>query len=235
MSTAIIVSGVFRHFDIAVNSWKFAAADYYLTTQTRTQKARSAAPDNNILTNIDQHRHKFKSILIKEPTSNINTVNMAAKWLASYNLLKDQQYSKYIILRPDLYIFHYDWSMINNIEPQYNTMYNISNIVDDSLGQPFINDMCFILDPEAWTKIGNFYNYYYPIRNTKNVHIHLYDYIKQHKINVNAEVLALGQFTPVRDNMIDMFDDNYNLLVDKYSVNDVMKKANEWQNQQIES
>ena len=112
-------------------------------------------------------------------------------------------------------------------------MYNISDIVPDSLGQPFINDMFFILDPEAWTKISGFYNYYEPISTTKNIHIHLSDYITKHNIQVNSEVLAQGAYIPIRDNMLSMFDNN--VLSDKYSVNDLVKKANEWQNQQIES
>ena len=240
MSTVVIVSGVFRHFEIAYNSWKFAPAAYCLATQRRRQEARSAAQNNSIISSIDEHKHKFDYIVLEEPKSSSNTywlsnntVNMAAKWTAAYNLLKDKQYSKYIIVRPDLYMFHHNWTMINDIVPAYNTMYNISDIVPDSLGQPFINDMFFILDPEAWTKISGFYNYYEPISTTKNIHIHLSDYITKHNIQVNSEVLAQGAYIPIRDNMLSMFDNN--VLSDKYSVNDLVKKANEWQNQQIES
>ena len=233
MSTAVIVAGVFRHFDIAVNTWKFTAQDYYLSTQTKTQKARSAAPGQDITHQVDLHRSKFKSILYTEPTSTNNTVNMAAKWASAYTLLKDKNYSKYIVVRPDLFMFHYNWDLVNNIDIKPNTMYNISNVVLDSMNQPFINDMCFILDPLAWTKIGEFYNYYKPQAETKNIHIHLVEYLTQHNININSDVLAQGTYTPVRDNMIDMFENN--LLIDKYSVNDVLTRAMEWQNLQIES
>jgi hypothetical protein len=233
MPTAVIVSGVFRHFEIAYNSWKFARAAYCLTTQTRRQEARSAAQNSSILANIHEHTHKFDYIVLEEPQSSNNTVNMAAKWLAAYNLLKDKQYSKYIIIRPDLYMFHHNWAMINDIIPEHNTMYNISDIVPDSLGQPFINDMFFILDPVAWTSLGNFYNYYEPKSITKNIHVHLSDYITKHNITVHSHVLAQGIYVPIRENMLSMFDNN--VLTDKYSVNDLVKKAIEWQNQQIES
>ena len=224
---------MFRHFEIAYNSWKFAPAAYCLATQTRRQEARSAAQNNSIISSIEQHKHKFDYTVLEEPQSSNNTVNMAAKWLAAYNLLKDKQYSKYIIIRPDLYMFHHNWTLINDIVPTHNTMYNISDIVPDSAGQPFINDMLFILDPVAWTNIGNFYNYYAPISTTKNIHIHLSDYIAKQNITVRSEVLAQGTYIPVRDNMLSMFDNS--VLSDKYSVNDLVKKANEWQNQQIES
>lgn len=224
---------MFRHFEIAYNSWKFAPAAYCLATQRRRQEARSAAQNNSIISSIDEHKHKFDYILLEEPKSSNNTVNMAAKWTAAYNLLKDKQYSKYIIVRPDLYMFHHNWTMINSIVPTHNTMYNISNVVPDSSGQPFINDMFFILDAQAWTNIGNFYDYYEPKSITKNIHIHLCDYIAEHNIQVNSHVLAQGIYIPIRDNMLAMFDNN--VLSDKYSVNDLVMKAIEWQNQQIES
>ena len=233
MSTVVIVSGVFRHFEMAYNCWKFAPAAYCLATQRRRQEARSAAQNNSIISSINEHKHKFDYILLEEPRSSNNTVNMAAKWAAAYNLLKDKQYSKYIIIRPDLYMFHHNWTMINDIVPAHNTMYNISDVVKDGSGQPFINDMFFILDPQAWTKISGFYNYYEPISTTKNIHIHLCDYIAEHNITVNSEVLSQGIYIPIRDNMMSMFDNN--VLSDKYSVNDLVKKAIEWQNQQIES
>ena len=224
---------MFRHFEIAYNSWKFAPAAYCLATQRRRQEARSAAQNNSIISSIDEHKHKFDYILLEEPKSSNNTVNMAAKWTAAYNLLKDKQYSKYIIVRPDLYMFHHNWTMINSIVPTHNTMYNISNVVPDSSGQPFINDMFFILDAQAWTNIGNFYDYYEPKSITKNIHIHLCDYIAEHNIQVNSHVLAQGIYIPIRDNMLAMFDNN--VLSDKYSVNDLVMKAIEWQKQQIES
>lgn len=234
MSTAVIVSGVFRHFAPAYNSWRFQG-DYHLITQRRTQTARSARLLEDITQQVEQHQSKFSSIAYVDPKDSVlaTTVNMAAKWRAAYTLLEPYNYSKYIVVRPDLYTFHHNWDLINSIDVKPNTMYNISDIVPDGNGDPFVNDMLFIADAATWQTISRFYDYYVDLSTTKNIHIHLSEYLQLNHIQVDSQVLAQGIYIPIRDNMQHLFEND--MLTDKYSVNDILTKASEWQKKQQES
>lgn len=58
-NTAIIVTGIFRHFEFAYPSWN-VKGDFYLVTEKYHYEPRESSPGHNIENKILEHKDKFK-------------------------------------------------------------------------------------------------------------------------------------------------------------------------------
>lgn len=228
MQTAIIVNGVFRYFKYAYPTWKFSG-DMFLITEKEYYAPRQQTASGTVESEVNRHADKFKEIVYSDaPSYDSQVLKQIYKWKLAYELYKDRGYTTFVFVRPDLFCRMPSLDL-SDIEP--NTMLNISDIVSDSNGQPFLSDIFFILDSLALKNISEFYDYckqLVSVSQMKNIHIHLAEYVQLKNINLNWQKLCVGNYVPVRDNMLHMFDNN--ILSDKYSVNDLFEKAHEWNN-----
>ena len=226
MQTAIIVNGVFRYFDYAYPTWNFSG-DMFLITEKEYYAPRQQTASGIVESEVDKHADKFKEIVYSDaPINDSHVLKQIYKWKLAYNLCKDRGYTKFVFVRPDLFC-RMPAVDLSDIGP--NTMYNISDIVNDSNGQLFLSDIFFILDTIALERMSNFYDYCKQLVVTeqmKNIHIQLAEFVQLHNINLNWQKLCVGNYVPIRDNMLHMFDNK--ILSDKYSVNDLFNKAHEW-------
>lgn len=228
MQTAVIISGIVREMDNAINTW-FFPGDYFLFAQKEYQRPRSDIVEHNILSSLTNHLHKFQSISLVSRLDNIHpTLNMAWKWKVAFHHLqpyiKQHNYTQFIITRPDFYFLKYkDWDLICT-EPD--TLYSTSIMVLDSMGMKFVNDSCMACNYAVFEKLSKFYDYYADKAATLNIHVHLSNYLENNNITVNAKLLEYSHSFPLRSNTREMFTGG--VLDNKYSVNDLITKGQQW-------
>ena len=228
MSTAVIISGIFREVENTAATW-FFPGDYYLFTQKEHQSPRSDIIEQNIIADTVKFSNKFKSMtFVDRLDSDHPTLNMAWKWKIAYNHLKpyieQNKYQRFILTRPDFYFAkHLDW---DEGFFQDGFLYSTSDIVIDSLGYKFFNDTLLVCDLPIFELLSKFYDYYAPIARTKNIHIHLSEYIEMTGIKIKQELLQFTSILPLRPNTRDMFSNGQ--LLDKYTVNDLILRGQQW-------
>lgn len=224
----MIISGVLREIENTLPTW-FFTGDYFLFAQKETQSPRSNDLEHSVIDGSARLSNKFKAITFVDRLENPHpTVNMAWKWKLAYSLLlpyiEKYNYQRFVITRPDFYFIKYkDW---DSGYFQQDTLYSTSNILIDSLGHKFFNDAWFVCDLPVFKKLSEFYDYYEPISNTLNIHVHLSNYIEENGIRINDGLITFANSFPLRPNSRQMFSNG--ILQDKYTVNDLILRGQQW-------
>jgi hypothetical protein len=230
-NTAVIISGVLRELDNALPSWQFAG-DLHLYTQRQYQPARTTTAQHDITGTLSEYSDKFTSITIVNQLTNTHpSVNMAWKWLVAYNQLQpyiqEFGYTRFIITRPDLYFVNY--ADIQQLDFKSDTVYTTSEIVTDSLGYEFFNDIWIAGDISVFKMLSGFYQYYLPLCDSQNVHQALSSYIRHCGLRIDPALANYAQTIPLRPTHRTML--NKGILLDKYTVNDLFTEGSLWNNQ----
>ena len=232
MKTAIIVSGIFRHIEDAMPSWTFDG-DYFLITQDTYQLPRTTSEEHSILPELEKCKDKFKAVIVldKIPAKfeyNTTLINQTWKWKIIYNFLvpyiEKYNYERFIIIRPDSYL--HVFGNIDELKIEPNILHSTSVVSRDDAGFIFANDTFMICKKDVLKVISNFYDYIESIGHIGSIHEHLANYLNLKNITVTAEVLKHVQTFQLRPGLEHMFENNK--LKDKYVVNDLYKRIQEW-------
>ena len=232
MKTAIIVSGIFRHIEDAMLSWKFDG-DYFLITQDTYQLPRATSEEHSILPELEKCKDKFKAIIVLDKLMaefeySTTLINQTWKWKVIYNFLQPYiekyNYERFIIIRPDSYLNIF--GNFNELKIQSNLLHSTSAIAQDGMGYMFANDTFMVCGKDVLKVISNFYDYIEPISTQGSIHEHLANYLNKNNITVTAEIINHAQTFQLRPGLEHMFENNK--LKDKYVVNDLYKEIQEW-------
>jgi hypothetical protein len=153
-------------------------------------------------------------------------VNMAWKWQLAYQKLCTMGYDKFIIIRPDLYFINIKNISELDFKPQ--VLYTTTDIVQDELGNDFINDTWLAGDLSILGLLAGFYQYYLQCHTVCNVHQALSQYIRSMGVSIDPVLAEYAVTIPLRPVHRPML--NKGQLLDKYTVNDLFSKGWEWNN-----
>lgn len=240
MSTAIIVSGSIRNIINAANSWKFKG-DYHLIIDRFSHFPQS----NDILSdNVQELKSIVDDSLIKFTSVNIcldnklegevvkthSSINMAWKWKCAYhNLLPYHNYSKVLLLRPDLYIHSYK-DELDSFKINDNNIYSHSKLYlnkDDPTNPSALRstDLFLYMSINTFKKLSGFYNYYLKQPHSE-VHSLLAKFIIENGIEINDDMKNLCNIVVLRDSSKHMFENG--LLKEEYSFTDIVNDGHQW-------
>ena len=225
-NTAIIVSGALRELDNALPSWQFTG-DLHLFTQRQYQPARTLTAQHDITAELSEYTDYFSSVTVVDQLEITHpNVNMAWKWQLAYQKLCTMGYDKFIIIRPDLYFINI--KNIAELDFKPGVLYTTTDIVQDALGNDFINDTWLAGDLSILGMLSGFYQYYLQCHTVYNVHQALSQYIRSMGVSIDPVLAEYAVTIPLRPVHRPML--NKGLLLDKYTVNDLFSKGWEWNN-----
>lgn len=200
MKTAVIVAGVIREFNNASSSWKING-DYYLFADEYVREAQSQVIKRKVdIFDINQQSNiRFKDIIIMNTEYNpdwagfVPIVNLYKKLLFAYEHIKTMDYSKIIVIRPDLFIAEDSNTIINDIviDPLSLSIQGVINQGDERTRfRPSIDkDTLMCMDLSTFKIIADFYYYivdniHYILANNFDIHTLLGKYVIEKKLNV---------------------------------------------------
>jgi hypothetical protein len=250
--TAVIVSGSLRHLVNASSSWCIPG-DYYLIVDQDIQASQGSDLVGNsfveLADNLKKCHVKFISVTVSvdstlpEEFRKNSSANMIAKWrLALHQITAYSHlgYDKVVVLRPDIYIrkktptIKFDEAVLND-----NIIYSTVNItpVNGKL-LPIMNDVLLMFNVQTYTRFVNELYWFYLEKNSQlvseghDIHSLMASFVKDRNFEVDNFLDKFFEFTILRDNSIDMFDQG--VLQPTHSFNDVIQRGVKWWGQRYE-
>lgn len=240
MSTAIIVSGSVRNMLNAANSWKFKG-DYHLTIDRFSYfpQSNNISSDNvqELKSIVDNSPIKFTSVnvCLDDRLVKTSAIPMAWKWKrAYYNLLPYQSvynYSKVLLLRPDLYINPHSYEL-DNFKINDNTIYSHSKLYLNKNDPTYPNalrstDLFLYMSMNMFNKLSDFYDYSIKhLGHGHEIHSLLAKFMIENDIEMNDDMKNLCDVIVLRDLSNHMFENG--LLKEEYSFTDIVNSTYQW-------
>lgn len=245
--TAVIVSGSLRHLVNASSSWCIPG-DYYLVVDQDIQASQGTDIVGNSFSMLAEDLKKSHIKFINSIVSIDNklpagfevnsSANMIAKWrlaLHQIDAYKHLGYDKIVLLRPDIYIRkkaptnEFDNAVLEN-DVIYSTV-NITPKNDTML--PIMNDVLLMANMYTYTRFVNELYWFYLEKHKElalkgyDVHSIMAEFVKERKFEVSNLLDKFFEFTILRDNSTDMFD-NGGTLKPTYSYLELVQRGDTW-------
>lgn len=250
--TAVIVSGSLRQLVNASGSWPFAG-DYFLIVD---QDIQTSQTDEIVGNSFDVLKEDLSKAHVKFVSTTISidnkmpegfklnsSANMIAKWrLALHQITAylHEGYERIIILRPDVYLrkkaatLDLDSAVLKN-----DVIYSTVNITPKQGSLlPIMNDVLLICNIYTFTRFANELYWYY-LENHKpltelgyDIHAIMAKFAKDRNFEVDNLLDRYFQFTILRDNSTDMFENG--VLKKEFSFLELVGRGTEWWKQKYE-
>jgi hypothetical protein len=244
--TAVIVSGSLRNLVNASGSWTIHG-DYYLIVDQNINLSQSSEVTGNsfdiLSENITNCHVNFINVLVSvdsmlpEEFRQNSSANMIAKWklaLHQISALNHLGYDKIIILRPDIYLLkkaptiELESSGLDN-----DIIYSTVKITTKNNGtHSIMNDVLLAFNLPTFTRFVNELYWFYLERHKTmtetghDIHSIMAEFAKERKFEVNDLLNKFFEFTILRDNSVDMFDNG--ILKAEYSFKELVQRSETW-------
>lgn len=205
MKTAVLIVGVMRQAHIAAVSWRFPfPVDFHLITWDKIQQNCSTwiYPLTDEVEKLEEIFSKLGKTLTSKHVLDYDdfsdkhqgdrfTLRTFYQWRYAFNALKNHNYDRVILIRPDLF-------MSTLLLPSSREYYDVSDsfILTDSIDpkRRLLGDWFFTM---SWKNFDEFSNVYHTVDRIKEVHAFMWDYWYQ---KCDVQQIRGVQFQIVRPN-----------------------------------
>lgn len=245
--TAVIVSGSLRHLVNASSSWCIPG-DYYLIVDQDIQASQGSDIVGNSFSMLAEDLKKSHVKFISTTVSIDNklpegfefnsSANMIAKWrlaIHQINVYSHLGYDKIVLLRPDIYIRKKAPTIeFNDLVLENNVIYSTVNVTpkNDTV-LSIMNDVLLVSNMFTYTRFVNELYWFYLEKHKEmsakgyDIHSIMAEFVKERQFKVDNLLDKFFEFTILRDNSTDMFD-NSGTLKPVYSFREVVQCGNTW-------